>query len=99
MEFLAKAAYYAGSVISGLLITFFFLSALFTPRPGGHGWRETAVALAAAAVGYGLLALSFRLGHQAHHWLAGLGVAVAALAVAGAVLFLGLLMFGKVHWQ
>lgn len=99
MEFLAKSAYYAATGVSGLVISFFFLSALFSPRPGGHSGREIVVALVAGAVGYGLLYLGIRLGHQQHQWLAGLGVAVAAPAVAGAVLFFGLMAFGKVHWQ
>lgn len=99
MEAVTKFAYYACSVLSGLIITFFFLSALFGPKPGGHSAREVAVTLAAGAAGYGLLYLGVRLARQQHRWLAGLGAAVVAPVVAGAVMFFGLLAFGQVHWQ
>ncbi len=99
MESLAKTAYYTVSVVSALVITFFFLSAVSRPHPSGQGAREVAVALAAGVIGYGLLFLCFRLGHQQHQWLAGLVLAVTAPVAGGLALFLGLLVFGRVHWQ
>lgn len=99
MEFLAKSAYYAATGVSGLVISFFFLAALFGPQPGERGGREIAVILVAGAVGYGLLYLAVRFGHQQQHWLAGLAMAVGAPVAAGALMFFGMLAFGKVHWQ
>ena len=87
MEFLAKSAYYAATGVSGLVISFFFLAALFGPQPGERGGREIAVILVAGAVGYGLLYLAVRFGHQQQHWLAGLAMAVGAPVAAGALMF------------
>lgn len=99
MEFLAKSAYYAATGVSGLVISFFFLAALFAPQPGGRDGREFAVILVAGALGYGLLYLAVRFGHQQQQWLAGVALAVGAPVAAGAAMYFGLLTFGKVHWQ
>jgi hypothetical protein len=99
MEFLAKAAYYAGTFVSGLVVTFFFLANVFGPRLNDSGGRELAVLLVAGFAGYGLLYLAVRFGHQRHQWLTGLALALLALVAAGALMVFGLLVFGKVHWQ
>ena len=65
----------------------------------GDTWRHKLIVSVAASSGIALLYFGFRLGHQQSQWLAGLGLAVAALVVAGLLMFGGLLIFTKVHWQ
>jgi hypothetical protein len=99
MDFLFKIAYYAASCVSGLIIAGLFLANLLGSSPPSETWRHKVILTVAAACGFGLLYMGFRLGHQQSQWLAGLGMAVLALVVGGAVMFFGLMMFTKVNWQ
>jgi hypothetical protein len=99
MEFLAKAAYYAGTVVSGWSSRFFSL-------PACSGRVRTAVVCGSrrsswwrALRGMGCCTWRSGFGHRQHRWLTGLALALAALATAGALMIFGLLVFGKVHWQ
>ena len=99
MDFLFKVAYYAGTGVAGFIIAGLFLANLLgTPSPN-ETWRHKAILTVAAACGFALLYIGIRLGHQQSQWLAGLGMAALALIVGGVVMFGGLMMFTKVHWQ
>lgn len=99
MDFIFKTAYYAATAISTLVIGFLFLANVFGKQAAGDTWRAKAIATAAAGVGFGLLWLAVRLGHLEGQWLAGLGVAVAALVAAAIVMIGGLLLFTTVRWN
>ena len=98
MDFLFKVAYYAAAAISSLIVFLLFLSGMFT-KSAGETWRNKVIVLVAAGAGAALLFMSYRLGHQQSQWAAGLGMAVLALAVFAIIMFGGLLMFTKIHWQ
>lgn len=99
MDFLFKVAYYAATSVSAFVIAGLFLANLLGSPSPNETWRHKAILTVAAACGFALLYLGFRLGHQQSQWLAGLGMAVLALVVAGAVMFGGLMMFTNVNWQ
>lgn len=99
MVFLFKVAYYAASVVSGLLIAGFMLASLFGNPTAGETWRNKAVAAIAGCSGLALLYLAYRFGHLQGQWLTGFGLAILALIVAAILMFGGLLLFTKIHWQ
>jgi hypothetical protein len=99
VDFLFKAAYYAATSVSGLIITGLFLANMLGSSPPNENWRHKLILAIAAACGFALLYLGIRLGHQQQQWLAGTGMAVLALVVGGLVMFFGLMTFTKVHWQ
>jgi hypothetical protein len=81
------------------VVGFFFLANLFGPKRPGETWRNTAVLLVSGVAGIGLLIWSMRVGHYRGQWLAGTGLAIAAVVVFGVMMFAGLLLFTRVHWQ
>ena len=95
MEILVKTAFYAAAAVSGLAITFLFLSNLLDPPEGREAWPHKALSWVAGAVGYGLLVFGFRLAHQQHLWYGGFALAVAALAAAGGLLYVSARLLGK----
>ena len=99
MNFLLKVGYYGVSTMSVLVLGLFFLGNLFGPNKAGETWRHTAILLVSGLTGIGLLVWSIRVGHFQGQWLAGLGLAVAAAAVFFVMMFGGMFLFTKIHWQ
>ena len=99
MDFLLKVAYYAATSVSGLIILGLYLANFLEEAHRSGAGREKVVMTLAAAAGLALLYFGVRLGHQHGRWLAGLGLAVGALLVAGAVMLAGMLTADHINWQ
>lgn len=101
MTFLLQLAYYAGLVLATLIGGFYFVMTLLDlpQRIGTSQVRENLVVLVAFGAALGVLYWAFRLGHQQGEWGAGL-LAIGAAVLVFAILFaVGMLLFGKMHWQ
>jgi len=98
MDFLLKIAFYGTGGISALVIAFFFLANLFGRSPS-ETWVHKAIVFVSGATAIALLSWSYRLGHVQGLWLAGLGVAVAAVATYFVMMVGGMFLFTNVRWQ
>lgn len=98
MDVLWKLIYYGAGVIALAVVSFLGVAETFDLRPGKN-WRHRTIAFTAWASGMTILYFAFQAGHQQGEWLAGVLLAILAVVVFGVVMFGGLLLFTKIHWQ
>jgi len=98
-NFLLKIAFYGAAGISTLVIAFFFLANLFGSSDPSETWVNRLIIFVSGVTAVALLVFSYRLGHGRNQWLAGLGVAVAAVVTYFVMMVGGLFLFTTVHWQ
>lgn len=98
LESLPRYLYYAVTGVCGLVLTFFWLGALYSDDAAIRSLTHKLIFLTAGAVGWGLIWASWKLASEGH-WLFGAATSVAALFVSGVLVLAGLLMFTNIHWQ
>lgn len=99
MEPLLKAAYYAATAISTLLVGFFFFANLLGSSTPGETWVHKAALSIGGLAGFALIAWALRAGHFHGRWLAGIVLVCSAPPAFALITTAGLLMFTTVHWQ
>jgi hypothetical protein len=94
MEFLFKSGFYGLTSVSTLALALFFLGNLFSETG-----PNKLILLVSGLTGSAILAWAIHLGHVQSQYLAGMGLAGAAVLVFGTMMLIGIFTFTNVHWQ